>query len=391
MVKNNKLLSYVLSINLIAMLFNNHSALFIADFYILLVIACALSVLYIITNANKCTFNVYNTCAFFAFVVLILMSFINKEIRDNGTFLSYVVWFALYISISSFRLTPNNINTIINGYILGAFICAILVFVLKIEYRTIGEYRYTIQVFNNVQIDPNYLGLFLLIPSLFLLKKIIKKPRKILNWIVFAVILYGMFLTGSRANLLAFFGALCFYIIDLFIKTNKKTRKRIYILICCALLVFVVLIQFLPPSVYDRFFHMNLFDTSNSLRLSHWKAALDAIKLRPLFGYGSAHTLDVLTKYANHRSDAHNTFLTLLIHFGIVGTVFFAIIFINIFYKLLKAKKISEIGILFATFFVCLIIANHLGFTLWITIILLQNIAGKIKKSEKLIVQGELL
>ncbi len=363
----------------VALIFtNNHSALFISDYYYALVVfvACGIGIVLI---SGKIKIDYFNILNFILFIILIFNSIFRANDVDHGTLMSYIAWFATLIIVPNMIPTERSINLLLKSFIIGSLVCAIMIFVFKVTY---GEtHRYTIKFINNEIVDPNYLGCFLWIGLTFCLYFIAQtigryKSMKlaILYSFLAVVILYAIVLTGSRAAYLcSFLSAIGF-----FGQIWKRKNER-YFLLFAGIIVLIVsvvcYIEIIPEEIKFRFGFSSLKDDSNAQRLEHWYWGLRAFLLHP-FGYGAAHTKYVLTEYVGHRSDAHNTYITLLLQFGVVGFFIFLYLFIRLIKPFLKSK--SPFWILFITAFIFngFIIANHLGIPFWVTIVVLYYVGN---------------
>ena len=147
-----------------------------------------------------------------------------------------------------------------------------------------------------------------------------------------------------------------------------------------AFVLLVIIISFLPEEILERFSLSSLNDESNSKRISHWIAAVEAFAKKPILGYGASHTMTILTQYASHVSDAHNTVLTFLLHFGLVGFLPICILFLQIFMRLSKAGNKVWLFFFGGYIFINLIIANHLGISFWIPLVLFYSISKNNKE-----------
>lgn len=356
---------------------DNHSALFISDYYIPLLLFVFLS---FITKPVKSIFSVnYKSVSFLTLLILITLgTLMNFEDSDKGTYLSYLVWFVfLFIAMND---SPNirTIRMIMKSFIFGSTIMSIMVIVLRQNYYssiTLGL-RYTIKFMGNVAIDPNYLASYLFVgfsASLFFaLFYKGTKTRRMCYYIPTIIILFAIIMIGSRAGycavLITLIGALMQ--LNKYGRGNRKLLVAITLPIIVALFI-VVLPMILPEDILRRMSFKSLNDTSNSLRISHWIASFECVIKKPLFGYGSMHTLNILEVYASHLGGAHNTFLTFLLHLGIIGAFNIIGIITSVFSGLRRKKNLYWCFFLIAFVFINCIIENHLGITFWLPLLLL--------------------
>lgn len=365
----------ILGLFLVFVFYCNHKALFIADYYILLIIFLAVSFYYLLNNNVGLTFNLQFWCIIVLAIVMLVMSVINRSIIDKGTLISYLMWFLVYLFAIQIPVKKLDIVYLIGAFIVGALICSLLVIIFRHEYGFKGSGRFSIAIFGHEEMDPNYLASYLVIGGALSFYNAIGKDkttkRKILLYICFFIISTAIILTGSRAGVLSYIICLCGCLPKIIYNNrNKFNPERLVGLMIVILIALGILIGFLPDNIKERIFHMNLQDGSNSLRLAHWKAALECFIQKPLLGYGPVHTVDILANVAGHKGDAHNTYLTYLLQFGIVGFLACAIIIVDILKKLLNKENIFFGFLLLGQLFSSMIIANHLGICLWMTLIL---------------------
>ncbi|OUQ80748.1 hypothetical protein B5E48_05035 [Massilimicrobiota sp. An105] len=346
---------------------NNHKALFIADYYVFIV-------LYIAAELFRRRFRLVVNKMFIPLFVMLTMSVLFINSIDRGTLLSYVIWIMFMIIGLNSKLNSREICLLKWAFIVGSAIMAYFVITQQHHFYYPGSYRFTIQMFNNMEIDPNYLSAFMYIGAVFALDFILNqkvKKYKIVFILLELIILFAIFMASSRAVfvalLIAVFGVV----------TNSKGKFRTPILILLIIVFIAILPNVLSEESIARFDFSSLRDESNAKRLSHWGAALLAFVKNPILGYGATHTMDILTRYAGHVSDAHNTLFTLLLHFGIVGFVPICLLFLKIIRNLRKQKQHEMLFYFFGYIFINLIIANHLGISFWIPLLLFYQMGLK--------------
>ncbi|BFM49615.1 O-antigen ligase family protein [Marinomonas sp. THO17] len=156
--------------------------------------------------------------------------------------------------------------------------------------------------------------------------------------------------------------------IFLVIKYRNKPSKKIYIVIIASLIISFISLAFLTfknDKIIQRFMVEReaisaisslRFDevpySSLGIRFHSWVAATNFIKEKPLFGWGGngkslvmKHTQWLPENIQNQFGHLHNTYLELLVNYGIVGLLFYFSIWIVIgrmLYKEVKADKIDK-------------------------------------------------
>ena len=367
--ENISMCSILLFLEILLCFLANHSALFIADYYILLVIfiGCML-----IRSNMKIQINPL----MLSLGIVVVSSLLFFNIMGRGTFLSYIIWLIVMIFSLEHKFSNNELALLMWGFILGSLIMSILLIIQQHHYKYEGSFRFTIQILNNEEVDPNYLASFIYIGVVFSLYQFVNKvgKMKIISLGIGIIEMFAIFQTGSRAAYLA----LVFLFIGLFFNKSSSQKSTSKLLMLIAIVFLLIVAAFmLSEDVLNRFDFSTLMDASNLNRLQHWKAAAVAFFKNPLLGYGASHTMSILSTYANHLSDAHNTFFTILLHFGLIGSIPIFSLFFKIFSGF-RNKRSNEwlfyfIGFLFINF----IVANHLGISFWLPILIFYQISSR--------------
>lgn len=368
----------ILSLFVIFLFTNNHSALFISDYFILPVLFSLFALLTIV-RTGKFVLDYFSIGFIFVFVIGVFLSLIHFTEIDRGTMLSYFVWLIVLITVPSVKPDTKSIGYLLNGFILGALVCSLIFIFFHVEYGDTG--RLTIRFLNNEEIDPNYLGCFLCIGFSFCLLYIMKTIRKrafLLLYILSSIIiLYAIFLSGSRAAYLFALLSFAGFLLELSKKLNSSKKFFLY----ATILIFavaggIIVIKVLPSNLLRRFGASSLHDISNTRRLEHWLFGFKAFSLSPM-GYGFIHTKDILTTYVNHASDCHNTFITFLLHFGVFGFATIVYVLFRILKPIFKSKSPFWIFFIIAFLLNGVIISNHLGVPFWMPLIVLYYFRDK--------------
>ncbi len=260
-------------------------------------------------------------------------------------------------------------------------------------------YRYDfLEIFKQ---HPTYLSIFTLLSLSFLL---FSKSQLLLTkrFLYFSIILQtvAIIFYGSRIGYIIFFLILLTHFFKN-LKSRKDANRVRYVLIFCFGLVVLFFISFNIPIVkerllytlgynYDYKFNNNEFIKDSSPeekgRLLLWQDAIDLIKEKPILGYGTGSTRDVLlqkykkeghTLFLENRFNAHNSYLELLLSGGIFLLLSYLlliiILFLNSFRKgnlvllsftaIILLTSITETlfiaqGIMFLGFFYCFLLTE---------------------------------
>jgi O-antigen ligase len=139
----------------------------------------------------------------------------------------------------------------------------------------------------------------------------------------------------------------------------------------------------MPPTIKNRYFNIASYqDGSNALRLRYWISGLDLFRKNPIIGYGPVNT-DLINKRITGLSNVvHNSFLSILVQYGIIGfVVFFSMPFI-IFIKAIKLKNVTIVAAILNIGLSCLLLETQLNMALWIILIISVMILQIKNKSE---------
>lgn len=348
---------------------DNHSALFIADYYMLLVAFIGAMLL-------KSCGKIYINSLCLSLVIIVISSLLFFPIVDRGTFFSYLIWLIVMMLSLEYKFSDNELTLLMWGFILGSLIMSTLLIVQQHQYKYEGSFRYTIQILGNEEVDPNYLAAYIYIGLIFLIRQFLNGvvKMKILLLLIGLIEAFAIFMTGSRAVYVAF---VFVFMGILFNKSKTKSRASKFLVIVAIVILVVFSVSNLPEDILKRFDIDMLMDESNSLRLEHWSAAGLAFLKNPLIGYGASHTMTILSTYANHTSDAHNTILTLFLHFGLIGVVPILNILLGIYKRFVRQRDTMMVWYYIGFIFINMIIANHLGISFWVPILIFYQLSRK--------------
>ena len=75
----------------------------------------------------------------------------------------------------------------------------------------------------------------------------------------------------------------------------------------------------LPESSFERLFSESYYDYNNKKRFVDWAVGFKALENSWLFGYGMQGEMQIIKREVGVSMIAHNTYLALLLQFGVVG------------------------------------------------------------------------
>jgi len=200
--------------------------------------------------------------------------------------------------------------------------------------------------------DPNeFSGLFLALGIFSFYLIFLSKSRAwvLVGLISVFMVFYSVFLTFSRGGFLTFLFTL--FLVALFFSKRNKRRFAIILLIGSAIVIFLFtmgILDFTP--LYERFFGEHAvaagISTLTSKRSDWWIAAIEAIKQRPIFGFGGSTYVSQWVNFQAYGKARvmHNIYFEILIKYGFIGVVLFLLIITRILRDSINILKISVGG-----------------------------------------------
>ncbi len=356
---------------------NKDKFLGIADYYVFLilyVVCCSIHIL-----ESKYT-RIKGAAKFIAVMILLLIAlFTALMYRSIST--GYIYSYALYVI--AFMVTVNcgfnkrDLKVMIGAYIWSAVIISLIVIIKPFDYYRGSGSRMTIKFMSNNAIDPNFLAAYLLFPCLLCIVKLFDKFT-LMNAAKAALTICGILLTTSRGAMISLFIGILF-ILFYYLKHSNK-QKRLLLIVCVAIAVVVILL-IMPKNTLKRLFFESYVDGSNSKRVLNWLTGLRVFCESPIFGYGLQNENIIVQRVTGVELVSHNTYIALLLQFGIVGCV----VLLPLLFCLLKyvKKNIILIGLLAANFAVCFLISAETAIFFWWPLIFVVLMAQSDKKYHK--------
>ncbi len=177
---------------------------------------------------------------------------------------------------------------------------------------------------------PNTFALLLLICELLVLKK---KQYKIIDYIVLAILVFGLLYTGSRTVFLIFLATNFFMIL---INTAKKTRILLFSL-AATLLIVVVAIALLGKegNVLSRYLKIGLSESTFVGRLLYITDALPLLLKYPFgLGFLGYHFIQGSIQTGVYNvSYVHNDFLQIALDIGLIPLLLFIAAIVSYLFK----------------------------------------------------------
>ncbi len=249
--------------------------------------------------------------------------------------------------------------------------------------------------------QPNFLASYLLlvIPiTIYFIYISNKFLGKFFGLIVLVLQLLTLYFTYSRGGWIGLiFGLLVFGIIYWILQiqilraedgySNSKNNRNLlhnnkyykFGLIFIILVIILIIFSIDHSKIFSRRITSLLDFQSGSVavRISFWQASWDAIKQRPLFGYGLDNQGEVLIKYYqkdwgifnnvnSYPNRAHNLFLDILLTRGIFGLVTYLVLlylFFRTIFKNIKENKARELNLAILAATICYLVSLQFSFS----------------------------
>lgn len=215
-------------------------------------------------------------------------------------------------------------------YILGCLISSIAGLLTRQATLAVAEYagQERLTAFGQ---DQNTLAFLLIMGVVPLLQFIGKTSKPIVKYLSIALIIvfaYMIASTGSRT------GVIVLALVVLFYAYSARQFKVIAVLGILVVIGLPILIQYLPESIMNRFMQTSeLVDSGDfSNRGVIWQSALDAFfQENILLGVGYSNFSTMLRQHYGWQMASHNTYLTYLVEFGLVGVWTFVYVLVKMF------------------------------------------------------------
>lgn len=235
---------------------------------------------------------------------------------------------------------PSRILNLCFAYVLGSYVAALNTIARYQE--GIGTKRAALR-FAAEGFDPNDLGMTLVLALPLAWYLSITHKSTVVRWAARAFIPVGgvaILLTGSRGAFLA--AAVALMIIPL---TLGRTGMAMRISAAVALVVSIYAAAVLvPATTWSRLGTMQSEIEGGTLndRKLIWQAGLQAFPEHPILGWGPAGFHWAVTPILGYPIAAHNTFLSVLVEYGLIGFPIFIAIFLSIAAATLKLPVLER-------------------------------------------------
>lgn len=267
---------------------------------------------------------------------------------------------------------------LMKGLVLGA-VCSIIILLVNNCYNyfltrpimvfdiEIFSYYYTYYSFTDLfQLHPTYLGTYVMFSIMVVLNNTLKfKP--VLKLSVLLLLSTGVLFINSRIIFFIYGITLVVYLVNTLRLLNKNINLRSLVftggsIIVMIIFVYVLIEKTLVFSRLNKELSWELTEqvgttfnnkTRGDSRIARWKVALKVIEEKPLLGHGIDMEKDVLvegyTKFglensAALRYDAHNSYLSIAIEYGLFGLILYVFFLLSNIYISLRSKDVLYFG-----------------------------------------------
>lgn len=314
----------------------------LAKYLCILIAAAALieshgKIVYKATTFNRCLL-----IMMLISVVSILWS-VDRQVTA-GRLVAYLLVPGITLFVGLLDFEEKDYDTIVNAAIAGGVITALFLLTTG-RFNLSGYYRLTLTENN----DPNNFAALLMLPLALCFrkteqeKKIISILKKLIAAIILVIILY----TGSRGAI----GSIA-VMAFVFFMMNKSNEKLRFLILGGIAAVFISLFV-IPHFSAALLRHFSIGAVLNDMTMSEgqrgniWRHVLfDVIPNMYPWGYGAGCQGISLYEFYGYNKGVHNTYLSVIVEYGVFGIPFFLGMLISLYKKEYKSKHYLETALL---------------------------------------------
>lgn len=312
-----------------------------------------------------------------AWVSIIWASDFSTAISRNS---AYTTLPLVFIVLSMNEFTDDERRTIQAVALLGGLL-AVTYIVVSQGMAHVLSGRMTLVESGN---DPNNLAALFLLPTGLAFDGIFKSTngKRLLYILPFGVLSLFTLFTGSRGGLLS----LAVFAIAYFAAGGylKHPARAIGFLLLLTVVAYII-IQFLPQEIFFRLFSGESYQSaaiSSGQRGAIWRhVVFDAIPNMKPWGYGSGCAFEAMIPFYGYRKGIHNTYLCMILEYGIFGIPAFLLLLWKILKKLSSDKRNAEfailLGIMCSIFFLDSYAKKYFWNVMYLAIISLRTSRGQ--------------
>lgn len=293
------------------------------------------------TSLKSFYFPVESKCILIFFLLSSIVTMFSDYIPSY--FERYTAQILLFLVLATLTLNYKEVEFLRTVFIIATVIYAAMTIYSCIQ---VGSARYihsAILLFNT-KIDPNFIGIPFVAASSLVLDNILNKKRKIINLVLYLVIVIAIVYTASKSNFICLAVSNILVLFNFIHKRNIKLGLRIL-----GLMLFLVIviygIRFISIEYADQWARMSSFgENGDNGRYALWERAFSVFWNSPLFGNGLGHMV------SSYGKATHNTYLQVLCETGIIGSLLFlSAIFIIL-------KKLRNCNNVYFILFLCMLL-----------------------------------
>lgn len=310
--------------------------------------------------------DVKNTCMLLLMLLTLLSLLWSIDVESTiGRFQPYLLLPSLCIFTSMLDFSERDYAWITTASIIGGLLTAI--YLLKTGNTITAYNRATLNDVN----DPNNLAAQLLLPATLVWGGIMRTKgwRRILFAISFTFLSLSVLMTGSRGGLLSLLAMVHVYLFF------AGVFKRTYVFFLTFLMVFCIvhfLPDFLPETLRRRMFSIDSYTSGGAGRQSLWEIAVfDIVPKIGLFGFGAGTSGIKMQEHIGYIKGIHNTYLTLIVEYGLLGLPIFLTMLISFFRSKINQRYIIGTSLLVGICVVIFFLDSYAKKFFWNVILLL--------------------
>ena len=279
---------------------------------------------------------------FILFLIFSLISSLNFSVDKQISFEWWLFYLANFLVFIFFYNFKSEAERIIKSVIVMATVIFVAGFLLKVLFpnffliKNLPAREFNL-FFSFYTYAHNHLGDFLGLSLILMFVGLVKNIRKVSLASFFALVVLFLY-SFSRSAYMALLLAISIFVLQF--------RSRRVIILFSTVLFLVVAFFFLISSPYGKLFNLpqkNLFDS----RKNYWQQGIQAIKEKPIFGFGMGNFGYASQKYRSNyyvfSETSHNFFLDTVVENGLLATIPLIIFFILVLLSVWRRQSIFSL------------------------------------------------
>ena len=334
------------------------------------IVAGTLSVIMIVLYLKKTHYvsasaqNVY----ILSYVIFLILTSIVGIGFDKKLF-QLVIYTILFVLLGSLKITRHEADIIIECYVLTGVVYACMVILYRFKNPNIAYIHSKITVLGS-QLDPNYIGLPLVVSLSLLLYYMLNNQKYGYRFVECILLSFGILLTSSRGNMLCLAVCLLFNIFVFLLNKKIQAKKKLQPLFFFFGFIFLFLL--LSYKYYNSSWQRILFYKSDDITNGRYDLWMEGIHLwtkHILIGNG----YEALGK--SYYLGVHNTYIQVLCDSGLIGFILFS----AFIYHLLKisCKKQNVLFCLIIILIHSMFLGAITSRCFWVSIILMIMLCNR--------------